>query len=108
MRLIFLRITVTTNFKTKLGEIDIIARDRDILSFIEVKTRRNESFSVPAEAVGRLKQRKISQIALIFLKQKKLLNYKARFDVVTISIIDKQPKIELIKNAFELDNSYLY
>ncbi|MGD9014934.1 MAG: YraN family protein, partial [Candidatus Omnitrophota bacterium] len=64
-------------------------------------------FGQPSEAVDVFKQRKISQVALIFLKEKKLLDSPARFDVVTINYYHQQPKIELIKNAFLLHNNYL-
>ena len=97
------------NYKTKLGEIDIIAKDQDTLAFIEVKTRQTDRFGLPSEAVSGAKQRQISKAALCFLKEKKLLHAKARFDVVSIiySSTDK-PKIDLIKNAFYLDPRYAY
>jgi putative endonuclease len=99
---------VRTNYRTRLGQIDIIARDKQTVCFIEVKTRRTDRFGRPAEAIGCLKQRKISQVALIFLKQNKLMNYPARFDLVSISTLQKQPRIEIIKNAFNLDCRYIY
>jgi putative endonuclease len=102
---------ISTNYHTRLGQIDIIAKDKDAICFVEVKTRRTHAFGRPDEAVWASKQRKISQVALMFLKQRSLLNSPARFDVVSISYIDSQPgqpKIELKKNAFELDYHYLY
>jgi len=102
---------INTNYRTRLGQIDIIAKDKDAVCFVEVKTRRTHAFGRPEETVQASKQRKISQVALMFLKQKKLLNSPARFDVISISYIDslpRQPKIELKKNAFELDSHYLY
>ncbi len=96
------------NYKTKLGEIDIIARDRDTYVFIEVKTRRTARFGSPAEAVVRNKQRQISKAALSFLKANNLLQEKARFDVVSILWgPGGKPKAGLIKNAFELDERYV-
>jgi putative endonuclease len=99
---------ITTNYRTRLGQIDIIARDKKTICFVEVKTRQTARFGRPAEAIEPSKQRRISSVALIFLKQNKLLNSPARFDVISISYPDMQPEIELIRNAFELDYHYLY
>ncbi len=99
---------VTTNYRTRLGQIDIVARDKKTVCFVEVKTRRTARFGKPAEAIEASKQRRISGVALMFLKQNKLLNSPARFDVISISYPDMQPEIELTRNAFELDNRYLY
>lgn len=94
------------NYKTKLGEIDIIARDKGTLAFIEVKTRKTDRFGAPVYAVSPFKQRQISQAAILFLKRNKLFDRKARFDVVSILYSDKEEKIDLIKNAFELDGYF--
>ena len=99
---------LSTNYCTKLGQIDIIAKEKDTICFVEVKTRRNQKFGQPDEKVITYKQHKISQVALMFLKQKKLLNSPARFDVVSIAYLEEQPRIKLIKNAFDLDCRYLY
>ncbi len=94
---------VEKNFRTKLGEIDIIALDRGTVSFVEVKTRKSTTFGYPQEAVSLRKQKKISQVASIYLNQKNLNAEKARFDVVAILLSpDQTEKIELIKDAFEL------
>jgi putative endonuclease len=95
------------NYKTRLGEIDIIAKDKDVFCFIEVKARRSEKFGLPQEAVSGFKIRQISKSALVFLKDKDLLNKAARFDVVAIGYCDEQPSIELFKNAFELSVGYI-
>lgn len=97
-----------SNYKTKLGEIDIVAKDKDVICFIEVKTRVTDKFGLPQEAVSSAKQRQISKAALVFLKEKKLLDKKARFDVVSVIYAQGQPKIDLIQNAFELDKSFTY
>jgi len=90
------------NYRTKLGEIDIIAKDKHTLVFVEVKARKSDHFGNPKWAVTPKKQRKISMVALYYLKATKQQNVKARFDVVTISSLQNNPRIELIKNAFEL------
>jgi putative endonuclease len=90
------------NYRTKLGEIDIIAKDKHALVFVEVKARKSDRFGTPKWAVTPKKQRKISMVALYYLKATKQQNVKARFDVVTISSVPNNPRIEIIKNAFEL------
>jgi putative endonuclease len=90
------------NYRTKIGEIDIIARDKQTLVFVEVKARKSDRFGNPKWAVTPKKQRKISMIALYYLKLTKQSNVKARFDVVTISNEQDKPKVEIVKNAFEL------
>lgn len=96
------------NYKTKLGEIDIIARDKDTLCFIEVKCRTSDRFGQGTEAVSASKQRHISRAALCFLKERGLLDRAARFDVVSLDHTADKEKISLIKNAFELDERLSY
>jgi putative endonuclease len=91
------------NYRTPIGEIDIIAMEGKTLVFAEVKTRRTHRFGHPKEAVTRRKQRKISMAALYYLKGTGNLHRKARFDV--ISILPGSPEgwqIEIIRNAFDL------
>ncbi|KPK97680.1 MAG: hypothetical protein AMJ95_07760 [Omnitrophica WOR_2 bacterium SM23_72] len=95
------------NFKTRLGEIDIIGMDQDTYCFIEVKTRNSLRCGQPQEAVSLFKQRQMSRAALLFLKENQLLDAKARFDVVSIIYCDNAPKFDLIKNAFELEETYV-
>jgi putative endonuclease len=94
---------IARNYKSVFGEIDIIARDKDTLCFVEVKTRRSQRFGSPEEAVTPLKQRQIAKSALSFLKERALLNKKARFDVVSVTFSKDNPERDLIKDAFELD-----
>lgn len=96
------------NYKTKLGEIDIVASERDTIAFIEVKTRQSERFGLPQEAISGLKQRQIAKAALCFLKEKKFLDRKARFDVVSVICTKDKPRLELLQNAFELDQDFTY
>jgi len=93
---------IETNYTCPMGEVDIIARDKDTLSFVEVKTRRSTSFGPPQLAVDQRKQEQLSRIALHYLKEKKLEGVKARFDVVAILLGPKGEEIELIRNAFDL------
>lgn len=91
------------NYKTRIGEIDIIAFQGDTLCFIEVKSRNSLRFGLPQEAVSAEKQRQISKAALSFLKSNNLLNRKARFDVVSVLYSKDGPKLDLIRNAFDLN-----
>jgi putative endonuclease len=91
------------NYRTPIGEIDIIAMEGKTLVFAEVKTRSTHRFGHPKEAVTSRKQRKISMAALYYLKGTGSLHRKARFDVV--SILPGSPEgwqIEIIRNAFDL------
>ncbi len=95
-----------SNYKTKLGEIDIIAKDKDTICFVEVKGRHSLKFGQPCEAVSFKKQRQISKAAVYYLKLNNLMDRPARFDVLTILYRDNKGELSLIKNAFELDASF--
>lgn len=90
------------NYRNKLGEIDIIAKEKGTLVFVEVKARKSDLFGNPKWAVTPKKQRKISMVALYYLKATKQTRVKARFDVISISLTADNSRIEIIKNAFEL------
>lgn len=92
---------IEQNFKTRIGEIDIIAEDRGTLAFIEVKTRESIEFGWPFEAVTKFKRRKIANVAMLFLKKLKEVP-ACRFDVVSIYFGAGKPEIELIRDAFEI------
>ena len=94
---------IETNYVCKIGEMDLIAKEKDTLVFIEVKTRTSTIFGPPHLAVTQFKQRQLSKVALNFLKEKKLEDVKARFDVVAILLGQKGEEIELIRNAFDLN-----
>lgn len=94
---------VLCNYRCKLGEIDIIARDGETLVFIEVKTRTDSAFGSPAAAVTLKKQRQISRAAQWYLAEHGLFGAPARFDVIAIVRRKSgRPQIELIADAFEL------
>jgi putative endonuclease len=90
------------NYRCPLGEIDLVARDGDVLVFVEIKTRKNRPLGEAKEAVNRRKQGQLSRVALAYLKSKKLWDAKARFDVVAIGVGEGKEKIEIIRDAFEL------
>ncbi|NNF98846.1 MAG: YraN family protein [Desulfobacteraceae bacterium] len=90
------------NYRTRIGEIDIIARDKQTIAFVEVKARKSNQYGNPKWAVTPKKQKTISMVALQYLKSSNRIDSKARFDVVSIQSLDQAPEIELIRNAFDL------
>ena len=84
-----------TNYRTRFGEIDIIAKDKNDIVFVEVKYRKSSYGGTPQEAVNYNKQQKIIKSALAYIKQNSLKN-NIRFDVAAIS----KDCIEIIKSAF--------
>jgi putative endonuclease len=92
---------IKQNYRTRIGEIDIIAREGDTLVFIEVKTRESIAYGRPFEAVDYFKKRKIANVALLYLKQLKEIP-PCRFDVVSIYFDQGSPACELIRDAFEV------
>lgn len=93
---------IERNYVCKMGEMDIIAKEKDTLVFVEVKTRTSTTFGLPQLAVNSSKQRQLSKVALNFFREKGLEDVKARFDVVAIFLGPKGEKIELIRDAFDL------
>lgn len=93
---------VERNYRCPLGELDLIALDRKVVVFIEVKTRVDDSFGPPLESVNPRKQKKMIGAAQYFISQHRLQNRDARFDVVGISFSGDEPVIEHIENAFEV------
>jgi putative endonuclease len=87
----------------KPGELDLVAVDHGTIVFIEVKTRQSQQSGHPADAVDDVKQRRLTRLAVTFLKRHRLLDYPARFDVVAITWPSDQrsPVIEHFPNAFD-------
>ena len=90
------------NYRCPLGEIDLIAKDKDFLVFIEIKTRKGASIDYSKEAVDWRKQRQLSKVALAYMKENKCVDTRARFDVIAIHLNHGQEEVEVIQNAFEL------
>ena len=93
---------IEQNYRNRMGEIDIIAKEKKTIVFVEVKSRRSIRYGNPKQAVTPKKQRKISMVALYYLKSTQQIDAKARFDVVAITSNRDEPQIEIIKNAFDL------
>ncbi len=93
------------NYRTRCGEIDLIAEDSGMLCFVEVKGRSGPGFGEPAEAVTLEKQRRIARAAQEYLWRRRLAaSTRCRFDVV--SIMDSgggvEPQVEIHRDAFPL------
>jgi len=88
---------LNTNFYTKRGEIDIIAKKDNYIVFVEVKTRSNLEYGTPAMAVNRLKRKHLKSSANIYIYQNKLYKYDVRFDVIEIIINNGKCNINHIK-----------
>lgn len=95
---------VARNVWVGRDEIDLIVRQKDVLIFVEVKTRKNENFGRPFVSVDRSKRRKLSRAAIRFLKKHRLRPPYIRFDV--IEVIGEKPEIRHIQNAFTAGREY--
>lgn len=93
------------NYRTRTGEIDIIALHRGEVVFVEVKTRTNNAYGAPELAVNAQKQRRMINTALGYIRGKKLHQVPCRFDVVAISAAMER-EVEIIQNAFEMDRTH--
>ncbi len=93
---------ISTRYRQRYGEVDIIAVDGKSVVFIEVKTRRDAALGRPAEAVDSERQGRLTRAALAFLKSHGLLEYASRFDVVEVvwPESEKHPRITHLKDAF--------
>ena len=93
------------NYRTKVGEIDLIAEHKNVLVFIEVKSRTNTSIEHPFMAVTPGKQKKIARTASCFIAQNKVGDREIRFDVVSILPDNKNPdalQVEILQDAFRV------
>ncbi len=90
---------IAKNYKNFLGEIDIIAKDKDYTVFVEIKTRMSRAFGDPLEAIDKNKQFKIRHVATMYLKERRMLETNCRFDVIAV-LGDNFEDIRHIENAF--------
>jgi putative endonuclease len=88
------------NYACRLGEIDIVAEEGDVLCFVEVRWRARSRYGYPEESIGRDKKRRISVTARQYLVERKIEGRGCRFDVVSI-LGDDEPVLQ--RDAFESD-----
>ena len=92
------------NYRTRSGEIDLVAMHDGAVVFVEVKTRTSDIFGAPELAVNPRKQQRMVKAALGYIKYRKLHQVPCRFDVVAITTAAEQ-EVEHIQNAFEMDHT---
>jgi putative endonuclease len=91
---------VARRYRTRCGEIDIVAEEGGALVFVEVKARATAEFGTAAEAVTRRKQLKLIAMATDYLARTQVTNRPCRFDVVAIDDCETAPRVTLYPNAF--------
>lgn len=88
-------------YRTRFGEIDIVARDGATTVFVEVKARGGDGFGSGAEAVTGWKQRRIAMMAVDYLSRHRLQDTPCRFDVVAVDVRGAAPEIKVYPHAFD-------
>jgi putative endonuclease len=88
-------------YRTRFGEIDIVARHEGTTVFVEVKARAGDGFGGAAAAVTGWKQRRLTHMAIDYLSRHRLHDRPCRFDVVTIDLVDGQTRVEVYPHAFD-------
>ena len=88
-------------YRTRFGEIDIVARDGLTLVFVEVKTRVGAAFGGAAVAVTAWKQRRLVQLALDYMARRRVGECPCRFDVVAIEMGEDGPRVTVYPHAFD-------
>jgi putative endonuclease len=88
------------NFRCRLGEIDLIVKKDNILTFVEVKTRKSSSYGAPEESIDYLKINRIKNSAEYFISLRKLYDFDASFDVISIKLVSSKFLLKHIRNAF--------
>lgn len=95
-------VILARRYRTRLGEIDIVARDGATVVFVEVKTRQGGAFGDGAEAVGPRKQQRIGTMALLYLARHGLVDVPVRFDVVSVQVGEAGTRrVEVFQQAFD-------
>ncbi len=91
---------ISGNYKTRAGEIDIVAENKKYICFVEVKTRKTGGFTAPADAVDFHKQSNIKNCAAAYLTEYKTKK-TVRYDIIEVFVENDKPmKINHIENAF--------
>lgn len=90
-------------YRTRYGEVDLIASSRGTLVFVEVKTRRSGLYGPPGESVGPRKRVRLARAAAHYLASAEPPEATTRFDVIAIDWRDSGPVLEHIEDAFRLD-----
>ena len=97
-------VIIDRRFRTRCGELDIVARDGDVVVFIEVKARSGSNFGTPFESVTWKKRQRLSQMAASYLFVRRLAGVACRFDVVAVVERQGMQTIELLRGAFDMES----
>jgi putative endonuclease len=87
------------NYRTRLGEIDLVCQDRGTIVFVEVKTRASADFARPDQSVTRRKQAKLRRLVEGYLMRHNLESSDVRFDVLGVTLSSRRPQFEHIEGA---------
>ena len=90
---------IQRNFECKIGEIDIIAKDKEEIVFVEVKTRASTLYGQPKDAVDVTKKKHIYRTAEFYIYIRHLEKYSVRIDVIEVYKKEAKFKVHHIKNA---------
>ena len=94
-------VILETNYRNKIGEVDIIAYDKNVLVFVEVKTRLGTNYGYAFESVDSRKQKKIANTSLMYLQKNKMSDVQVRYDVIEVYPVEEE-KVNHFENAFSL------
>jgi putative endonuclease len=97
-------VIVERRFRTRYGELDIVARDAGVLVFVEVRARTSGNFGTPFESVTWKKRQRLSQMAITYLCLKRVTGGPCRFDVVSVLERQGERTVELVRGAFDMTN----
>jgi len=97
-------VIVERRFRTRCGELDIVARDGTVLVFVEVRARSSHNFGTPFESVTWQKRQRLSQMAVSYMCLKRLSSVACRFDVVSVLEQQGERTIELVRGAFDMES----
>ena len=89
-------------YRTRYGEIDIVARDGSTTVIVEVKTRDGQAFGTGADAITGRKQRQMARMGTDYLLRHQLAHQPCRFDVVDVNVEGGTPRIAIYRNAFDV------
>ena len=90
------------NYRNRFGEIDIVAEDKGVLVFVEVRTLKETAGHAPEETIQWKKQQRLSRIALAYIQHKGLEDRPARFDVIAVDLAGRRSTLRHIPDAFEI------
>jgi putative endonuclease len=94
---------LTRNFSCQHGELDLIALDGRCVVFVEVRSTGTDDLSKPTASVDDAKQRQLTKLALYYLRQKRLLDCAARFDVLALSWPENQREPTIVHHLGAFD-----